>query len=95
MTPKIAKRAILTMLSVTVMLAVINTFFDQSYVGAMICISSASIFYYVYRNPGLMMAKNWDEFGEEFDNSRDKKYIGGSPTLNAVMLAAILYIWLV
>lgn len=95
MTLKIAKRAILVMISISVGLAILSVFIDQDYMGAMIGISSASVFYFVHRNPKLMMAKNWDEFGEHADNARDKKYIWGFPAYNAVMLAAILYIWLV
>ena len=95
MTPKIAKRAIIVMCSISVGIAVLNTFFDQDYVGAVIGISATSTFYYVHRNPDLMMASSWDEFGELYDNSRDKKYIWGFPAYHAVMLAAILYIWLV
>ena len=95
MTLKIAKRAILVMISLSIGIAILHTFFDQDYVGAMVGISSASVFYFMHRNPELMMAKNWEEFDEHADNARDKKYLGGSPALNAVMLAAILYIWLV
>jgi hypothetical protein len=58
-------------------------------------ISSASVFYFLYRNPEMLMAKNWDEFGELADNSRDQKYVWGFPAYHAVMLSAILYIWLV
>ena len=57
-------------------------------------ISSASVFYFLYRNPEMLMAKNWDEFGELADNSRDQKYVWGFPAYHAVMLSAILYIWL-
>jgi hypothetical protein len=95
MTLKIAKRVIVAMIALGIGIALLSIFVDKDYVGAIIGISSASTFYFVHRNPKLMMTKTWDEFGEEFDNSRDKKYIGGSPALNAVMLGAILYIWLV
>lgn len=95
MTLKIAKRVILVMISVSVGIAILRTFFDQDYIGAMLGISSASVFYYLHRNPKMMMAKSWNEFGELADNSRDQKYVWGFPALNAVMLAAILYIWLV
>ena len=95
MTLKVAKRAILVMISLAVAITILHTFIDQDYVGAMVGVSAASVFYYVHRNPDLMLAKNWDEFGELYDNSRDKKYVWGFPALHAVMLAAILYIWLV
>ncbi len=79
----------------SVCLAILNIFFDQNYLGAMVGISSASAFYYLYRNPKMMMAKSWDEFGELYDNSRDKKYLWGFPAYHLLMLAAIFYIWLV
>ena len=95
MTLKTAKRVIIVLCLISFGLTVLHTFFDQDYIGAMIGIGSASAFYYLYRNPEMMMARNWDEFGELYDNSRDKKYIWGFPAYHAVMLAAILYIWLV
>ena len=79
----------------SVFLGVVHTFFEQDIIAAMVGISSASIFYYLYRNQEILMAKSWDEFGELFDNSRDKKYLWGFPALQAILLASILYIWLV
>ncbi|MBL4582720.1 MAG: hypothetical protein JKY29_12980 [Gammaproteobacteria bacterium] len=95
MTLKIAKRVILVMITISLGLSILNIFIDQDYVGAMIGLSSASVFYFLHRNPRMMMAKNWEEFGEHADNSRDQKYVWGFPAYHAVMLAAILYIWLV
>ncbi len=95
MTLKFAKMAIVFMCIVSVGVALLNTFIDQDYFGAIIGITATSMFYYVYRNPQLMMAKNWEEFCEQYDNSRDKKYLWGFPAFHAVLLSAILYIWLV
>ena len=95
MTLKIAKRVILVMISISLGLTILHVFIDQDYVGAMVGVSSASIFYFLYRNPKMMLAKNWEEFGEHVDNSRDQKYIWGFPAYHVVMLAAILYIWFV
>lgn len=95
MTPKFAKRAILVMIAISIGIAFLHTFIDQDYIGALVGISSASVFYYLHRNPKMLMAKNWDEFGELADNSRDKKYVWGFPAYHAVVLLAILYIWLV
>ena len=95
MTLKIAKRAILVMISLSIGIAILHIFIEPDYIGAMIGISSASAFYFLHRNPEMMMAKNWEEFGEHADNARDQKYIWGFPAYHAVMLAAILYIWLV
>ena len=95
MSPKVAKLAIVVMCLVSMGIAVLNTFFEQDYIGAIIGITATSMFYYVHRNPDLMMAKSWAEFCELYDNSRDRKYMWGFPALHAVMLAAIFYIWLV
>ena len=95
MTINIAKKVILVMCAMSFALAVLHTFFDQDYFAAVFCISALSGFYYLHRNPRMLMAKNWDEFCERYDNSRDKKYLWGFPAYHAVILAAILYIWLV
>ena len=95
MSLKNAKRAIPVMGAISVFIALLHTFIDQSYVGAMVGISSASVFYYLHRNPKMLLAKSWGEFGELADNSRDQKFVWGFPAYHAVMLAAILYIWLV
>ena len=89
---KIAKRAIIVMCSVSVGIAILHTFIDQDYIGAMVGISSASAFFFLHRNPEMMMAKNWREFCEFADQSRDQKYIWGFPAFHAVMLSASLYI---
>lgn len=95
MTPKAARIAIAVMGLLAVGIAVLHTFFDQDYIGAIIGITAASTFYYVHRNPDLMMARNWEEFCEQYDKSRDKHFMWGFPAYHAVLLAAILYIWLV
>ena len=58
---KNAKRAILVMGAISVAIALLHTFIDQSYVGALVGISSASVFYYLHRNPKMLMAKSWAE----------------------------------
>lgn len=93
--PKAAVRITTVLGLISVSLAILYTFFDQNYLGALVGISSASAFYYLYRNPKMMMAKSWDEFGKLYDSSRDKKYLWGFPAYHAVMLLVILYIWLV
>jgi len=83
------------MISLSVGLAVLHVFIDPDYIAALIAMSSTSVFYFLYRNPEMMMSKNWAEFGEHVDNARDQKYVWGFPAYHVVMLAAILYIWLV
>ncbi len=95
MTQKVAMRISLALCIVAIGVAVLNTFFDQDYIGAVIGISASSMFYYSYRNPRLMMARSWEEFCEQYDISSDKKFLWGFPAFHAVMLLAILYIWIV
>jgi len=81
---KNAKRAILVMGAISVAIALLHTFIDQSYVGALVGISSASVFYYLHRNPMMLMAKSWAEFGELADNSRDQKFVWGFLAYHAI-----------
>jgi len=95
LTPKIASRLLFGFWLVALIIAIWHTFFEQKIVGALIGISSAFTMYYLLRNPQLLMAKTFDEFGDLYDESRDKKYLWGYPGYQAVMLAAVLYIFLV
>jgi len=90
----IAKRVILFMIILSLSLAILHIFFDPDIMSAVVAISSASAFYFLHRNPNLMLAKNWDEFCELYDESRDRKYIHGFPAFHVVLLLVILYIWL-
>ena len=78
----------------SVILAIGRTFIHPDLVGALIGVSSAGVFYWVYRNPGMLMARSFDEFGEYYDNSRDKKYLWGFPLYQLLILCVILYFWL-
>ncbi len=95
MTPKFASRLLLGFLLVAITIAIWHTFFEQQVLGALIGISSAFTMYYLLRNPRLLLAKTYDEFGDLYDESRDKKYLWGYPGYQAVMIAAVLYIFFV
>ena len=75
-------------------LAIVRTFFDQDLFAALVGVSSASIFYWTYRNPDLLVSKSWDEYCKNYDKSRDKKYLKGFPLYQLLILSVILYIWL-
>lgn len=93
--PRVATGIVIAMGISAVALAIIRTFFDQELLGAMIGVSSAFTMYYLYRNPEILLAKSFDELGELYDNSRDKKYLWGFPAYQLLMLSVALYIWLV
>jgi len=75
-------------------LAIVRTFFDQDLFAALIGVTSASIFYWTYRNPDLLVARNWEEYCKNYDKSRDKKFLQGFPLYQLLVLSVILYIWL-
>ena len=91
---KAAQNFVLGMLIAAVILAIGRTFIRPDIVGALTGISSASIMYWAYRNPEMLMTKNADEFGPVFQRSRDKKFLYGFPLFHFLMLAVILYFWL-
>jgi hypothetical protein len=76
-------------------LGIRHTFFEQSIVPAIAGISSASAMYYLVRNPKILMARTFDEFGALYDASRDKKYLWGTPLCQSLIFLAVLYILLV
>jgi hypothetical protein len=94
MKQEVASKIVLGFILVSFAMLIHSTFFDKDLVDALFGISATSIFYYLYRNPKMMMAKSWDEFGELVDNSRDKKFLWGFPAYHVVVLLIILYIWL-
>lgn len=58
-------------------------------------ISNCFMFFYFARNPGLLVAKNWDDFDFHMDNARSKKFLfGQTPLYPATLLFAVLYILL-
>lgn len=91
---KTAKNIVLGMVLASVILAIGRTFIHPDFAGAMTGISSASVLYWVYRNPEMLLTKNMDEFGKIFDRSRDTKFLHGFPLFYALTLTAILYFWL-
>lgn len=91
----LASKIVMGMCIISFVFAIIRTFIDQDFVDSMVGISSGFIMYYLVRNPELLMASSFDEFGERYDNSRDKKYLWGFPLYQFLMLSAGLYIYFV
>lgn len=94
MSQKIAQNIVLGMMIVAIAFAVVRTFIDPDLVGVLTGILSASILYWAYRNPRMLLTKNMDEFGPIYDNSRDKKFLVGFPLFHLLTLSVILYIWM-
>lgn len=92
MSPKLAFRLLIGFWLVAITVAIWHTFFDQKVMGALIGISSAFSMYFLLKNPKILMAKNFGEFGELYDASRDKKYLWGTPLCQLLILLAVLYI---
>ena len=91
---KTAQKIVLGMAIASVCLAIGRIFIHPDLVGALIGVSSAPIFYWVYKNPEILMSKDSEEFGAVFDNSTDRKYLLGFPLLHALVVSVILYFWL-
>ena len=79
----------------SIALAIWYTFVDQDLMFALVIIPSTFTMFFYLKNPRLLMAKSFDEFGELFDESRDKKYLWGCSTYHLLIVAAVMYIVLV
>lgn len=90
-----AKKIVAGMCIFSFVFAIIRTFIDQDFIDSMVGISSGFIMYYLFRNPEFLMVSTWDEFDEQYEKSRDKKYLWGFPLYQLLMLSAGLYIYLV
>ena len=95
MSPKLAFRLLLGFWLISITIAIWHTFFDQNLIGALIGISSAYTMYFLLKNHKLLMAKNFGEFGDLYDSSRDKKYLWGTPLSQLLIIIAVLYILIV
>lgn len=90
--PRFAMWFVIVLGMFSLALGIRHTFVEQSIVPAVVGISSASAMYYLYRNPKILMAKSIDEFGDIYDESRDKKYIWGAPICQLLIFFSVLYI---
>lgn len=77
----------------SVLLSVEAVFLDPGFLGAALNISIAFVFYFVIRNPDLVIARSFKEFGDRLDQEVDKKFLyGTTPWLPTFLLLAFLYI---
>lgn len=77
----------------SIFLAMEGTFVSFDFVRSGVNISAAFCFYFLIRNPELLVAKNFDEFGDLLDDAVDKKFIWGTtPLYPAILLVSIGYI---
>ncbi len=93
MTEKWGLAVVAVMASVLAVTAIYHTFIEQSILWSVFAISSFSTMLWVFRNPAILLSKSWEEFGELFDDSKDKKLIFGSPLFLVLILVSILYIY--
>ena len=88
-----ANICIRVMFAGAVFMSLESTFFSLNFVRAGVNISAAFCFYFFIRNPKLLVAKDFDEFGDLLDDAVDKKYIWGTtPIYPAILLSSISYI---
>ncbi len=79
--------------AVSVFMSLEGTFVSLNFIQAAVNIPAAFCFYFLIRNPVLLVAKDFDEFGELFDDAVDKKFIWGTaPICPAMLLISISYI---
>lgn len=78
---------------VSLLLSVESVFIDPNFLGAAINISIAFNFYFVIRNPDIVLAENFEDFGKKLDVTVDRKFLyGTTPWFPAILLLAVLYI---
>lgn len=87
-----AKAFALVLLLLAIILGVGRTFFDPDLTGAVIGISVTPMFYWLYRNPEVLLATNYREFCKRYDKARDMKYLKGFPLYYVILALAVTYI---
>ncbi len=81
------------MFCLAIFMSLEGTFISLDFLRAVINISAAFVLYFLIRNPNLLIAKNFDEFGDLLEDAIDKKFIWGTtPIYPAILLCSISYI---
>jgi len=80
---------------ISCVLSFFYVFVDQRPMLALSMIYAFFVALYLIKNPKLMLAKNFDEFGEEYDKSAQKHLLWGSPYFHGIVLAAFAIIYFV
>ncbi|MFT4862719.1 MAG: hypothetical protein ACI95C_001942 [Pseudohongiellaceae bacterium] len=89
-----AKRSLMTMMFLCVILGLIDTFVDQDMITALVFISSFFVFKFAWKTPKLLMATSYKEFGEVVDTVEGISEITGSPAYFISVIICVLYILL-
>lgn len=93
MSAKTAACCVWVLFLVSVLAALSNTFIEMSLWKSAFYIYNSFIFYFVARNPELLVAKSWDEFDELLEKTDHHRYVLGTiPLYPALVLVATLYI---
>lgn len=78
---------------VSVIAALNNIFIEMSYWKSAFYIYNSFFFFFLARNPGILVAESWDEFDKLLENTDHKRYVMGTiPLYPAFVLMATLYI---
>ena len=89
-----AKRSLLIMMGLCVILGLKETLFDQNMFAALFYISGYFVFNFARKNPRILMASSYKEFGEVVDSAEGISEITGSPAYFASVIICVLYILL-
>lgn len=95
MTEQSAKIVILTMMGACTLGALVSTFVTQDIILTLVSISSFFTLQFAYKNPKLLMARSWEEFGQVADRTTGKATLLGSRWYFAAVFFSVLYIILV
>lgn len=87
-----AKRVLTILMTLSVLLALNATLVQQNIVNVLITVSAFFTFKFLWKNPNLMLASNWEEFGELVDNAKGKIDLTGSPLFFLTVFLCVLYI---
>ena len=87
-----ARRVLIGMMIVSVLLTLSNTFVEQDIFMTLVSISSFFTFRFLLRNPKMMMASSYEEFGKLADTAKGKSSLAGSPLYFLTVFICVFYI---
>jgi hypothetical protein len=94
MTEKKAKRIVLAMMCFCVIMTVYYTFVSQDMIQALVLISSFFVFQFAWKNPKMLIAKSYKEFGDVVDRLDGVSEITGGPAYYISVICCVLFIQL-
>ena len=94
MTETSAKILSMALLLIALLLACKAVLIDKKLVSSFILISASFAFAFAYRNPAMLMAQSWKEFGERYDAAQNKELLWGNPAFYMAILFVGVYVML-